>query len=161
MRFNAAKTSASGAVISFPPSWPSCLQPGIGRIIERAVLPQGRRLLAEGLDGEVALGHQLHRQIAIDDGLADAMAEIGAAGDRDHAAFMEARLAAEDGERPLDGEGGEPPARALRLDLLQRRAADELSLAQRDPGAEAGLVGVVVGRDVRAPIEIALLHPER
>src|SRR5207253_8003880 len=91
----------------------------------------------------------------------DAMAEIGAAGDGDDAALMQDRLAAEDREGPLEGEGGKLPARAFRLDPLQRRAADERPLGEGDAGAEPGFVGVVVRRDVRAPVEIALLHPER
>ena len=43
---------------------------------------------------------------------------------------MQDRLAAEDGERPLEGEGGELPPRPLLLDPLQRLAADEGALGQ-------------------------------
>src|SRR5262249_53590909 len=140
---------------------PSRLQPDIAGIMERAVAAHRRRLLAEGFDGEVPSLGQLDRQIAVDDGLADRMAEIPAAGDGDDAALMQDRLAPEDGQVAIDGEGRQAPGRALPLDPLQRLAADEGTFAEGDAGAEPGLIRVVVRRDVRAPVEITLLHPER
>src|SRR5262245_23168240 len=101
------------------PSLASSLQPDIAGIIERTVPAHRRRLLAEGLDGEVPRLGQLDGEIAVDDGLADGMAHIAAAGDGDDASLMQDRLAPEDRQVALDGEGREPPRGALLLDPLQ------------------------------------------
>src|SRR4029077_3045590 len=85
----------------------SRLQPQHFWIIQRPVVAQRRRGFTEGLHGELALLSDLHGQIAIDDRLADGMAEIGAGGNRDHLVAVEDRLAPEDGERVLEGEGAE------------------------------------------------------
>src|SRR6267378_3285331 len=123
----------------------SRLQPQHFRIIQRPVVAQRRRGFTEGLHGEVALMSDLHGQIAIDDGLADGMAEIGAGGDRDNLVAVEDRLAPEDGERALEGEGAELALGPLGPDAGEGPAADEILLLQRYAKAEAGFIGVVVG----------------
>src|ERR1700747_946001 len=121
-------------------------------------MAQRRRRLAEALDLELALGRDLDGQVAVDDGLADRVAEIAAGCHRDDSAAMEDRLAAGDRERAREGEEAEPAPDARLPGLHQRLAADERPLLQGHAETETRLIGVVVRRDVAAPIEIAFLE---
>src|SRR5215467_5474288 len=110
-----------------------------------------RRLLAEGLDREALRAGKLHRQIAIDDRLADAMAEIAAGRDRDDATLMQDGLAAKDRKRLFQREDCKPATRAVLPDAPQRSTADESFFVSCDSKAKPRLIGVVIRRDVGAP----------
>ena len=65
------------------------------------------------------------------------------------------------GAKPSTVSVVERRAGPLRLDARERFAADEIALVERDRKAEPGLIGVGVGRDVRRPVDVALLEPQR
>src|SRR5690348_8352468 len=99
----------------------------------------GRRLLAEGFDREALRAGKLDRQIAIDDRLADAMAEIAAGRERDDATLMQDGLAAEDRKWLFQREDCKPASRAVLPDAPQCRTADESFFVSCDSKAQPGL----------------------
>src|SRR5689334_6261836 len=130
MRVRASRSSGSsgiGATLS------SSLQTKILRIIERAIMAPGGRFLAESFHAEALVARDLDGQIAVDDGHADGVAEIGAAGDRDDLAMMQDCFPAEDSQRLFDGEDAELACNTLGLDFRQCGSPDEIAFLQRHP----------------------------
>ena len=102
----------------------------------------------------------LHRQVGVNDGLADGVAEIGAGGHAQHPAVPHEGLAAKHRGRFFQGEDGKFLFRPFVLNFFQRAAADEIAFLHRNPETQPGFIGVVVGRDVRTPIQVSLFHAQ-
>src|SRR5262245_60280001 len=124
------------------------------RIVERPVVALGLMHRAERLDREAIAARFLGGQIGESNAAAERVAEAGTGRDRDRLAMPEDRFAAIERRPAIRRKDGEPASRSLLLDALERGGTEKIALAERHAKSEPGLVGVIVGRQLRTPIEI-------
>src|SRR5262245_37099172 len=122
----------SSASIGLRPAFLSAPEADAFRIVERGGGPLLHHRLAIDLDGIVVVFGLFAHDIAIDDGLANRVAEIAAAGDSQHLAVAQDRLAAEDRHFLFEGEDAKQPVRAILRNLVEGGTADEVDLLTGD-----------------------------
>src|SRR5690606_8163775 len=149
------------------PSWPraprrclpSCLESLHLRIIKRARPAPGCIGVPKRLDFKRGFGREFGGQVAEGNGLAERVPVADRCRGADYPAFMKDRLSAVQRREAVDGERTELARDAFCLNPLQRVATDEIALVECNGETEAGLVRIVVRRNIAGPVEIALLHP--
>ncbi len=99
------------------------------------------------------------RQVAKDDGLADGVSKVRAGCVSKYFALSHDGLGPIDRDILFQSENTQHAPITLHHNFLKRSPPDEVALGfQVYPEPEARFVGVVVRRDVTAPIQVALLH---
>src|SRR5215831_11042122 len=139
---------------------PDLLTPGI---VQRLPADDSDDGLAEELHGQVRAGPgRGDRDVAVRDGCADRVAVAAARHPADRKPVVHDRLAAErDHARVGQGETGKLLRQPFGLLPDERLSSDEVALVEPDAEAEPGLERRVLRRDLRAPVAVALLEPER
>src|SRR5262245_30802934 len=132
-------------------------------IVQRLPADDGGDGLAEELDGQARAGRgRGDRDVAVRDRRADRVAVAAARHPADRTPIVQDRLAAEGNHRRVgQGEAGELARQPFGFLPDECLAADEITLVEPDAEAQPGLERRVLGRDLGAPVAVALLEPER